>query len=278
MISDNQTNFLYLADTLPKLYPNFYHRFEKLLKQNDVNFKLLPETKDVWARDYMPIQIEHNKFVRFTYNPKYLRFKKYANTISNTDKICRDIKIETIKSELIIDGGNVTKCDDKIIMTDRIFTDNITTDRNKLLSELEKLFQTDKLFIIPSQPNDFTGHSDGMIRFIDNDTIIINDYSKENSKFRRSFETALNKTGLNQVTIPYCVYENASNSQANGDYINYLQMSNLIIVPTFNKSEDDIAVKKIKNAFNGIKIITIDSNEIANKGGVLNCISWNIKK
>lgn len=276
MISDRKTNYLYIADTLPKLYPDFYNRFEKLLKQNDVNYKLLPGTKDIWAVDYMPIQIEQNKFVRFGYNPKYLRFKKYANTFSDTDKICSDIKIDMIKSELIIDGGNVTKCDDKVIMTERIFADNATVDKNKLVSELEKLFQTDKLFIIPSQPNDFTGHSDGMVRFIDNDTILVNDYYKESSKFRKAFEAAISKTGLNQITIPYCVYENTSHSQANGDYINFLQMSNLIVVPTFNKKEDDIAVKIMETTFNGNKVITLESNEIANKGGVLNCISWNI--
>ena len=60
MITDSQTNLLYLADTLPKNYPIFYERFEKLLIENKINFKLLPNTKDVWAVDYMPIQIELN--------------------------------------------------------------------------------------------------------------------------------------------------------------------------------------------------------------------------
>ncbi len=67
MIADNKTNFLYLADTLPKKYSNFYQQFEKVLKECNINFQLLPQTKDVWAVDYMPIQIaEINLFALFT--------------------------------------------------------------------------------------------------------------------------------------------------------------------------------------------------------------------
>ena len=80
MIIDSHTNFLYLADTLPKNYPDFYNRFEKVLTDCNINFALLPKTKDVWAVDYMPIQTELNKFVRFTYNPSYLQTKKLLKT------------------------------------------------------------------------------------------------------------------------------------------------------------------------------------------------------
>lgn len=76
MITDKQTNFLYLADTLPKKYSNFYLRFEKVLTDCKIEFALLPKTKDVWAVDYMPIQTELKKFVRFIYNPSYLQTKK----------------------------------------------------------------------------------------------------------------------------------------------------------------------------------------------------------
>ena len=73
------------------------------------------------------------------------------------------------------------------------------------------------------------------------------------------------------------VYDNKNYNQANGDYINYLQMENTVIIPTFGIKEDDIAVKQFETIFAGQNIVTIDSNEIANDGGVLNCISWNIK-
>lgn len=278
MIPDNKTNFLYLADTLPKKYPSFYARFENLLNECKINFKLLPQTKDVWAVDYMPIQIDVNKFVRFVYSPIYLQSKTYSKTISDVDRICELIGIETIKSNIVIDGGNVTKTTDKVIMTDRIFKDNPTFERKELIYELQKHFQIEKLFFVPEQAKDFTGHSDGMVRFIDEQTVIVNDYKGEKEEFSRAFEIAIHNTGLDYIKIPYNPYSNKNYNQANGDYINYLQMENTIFIPTFGIEEDEQVVKQFEQIFAGQNIKTIESNEIANQGGILNCITWNIYK
>ena len=278
MITDSQTNLLYLADTLPIKYPTFYKRFEQTLNDSNINFALLPNTKDVWAVDYMPIQIERNKFVRFTYNPKYLRFKKYLKTISDVDAICAAIGIETIKSDIILDGGNIIRCKNKVIMTDRIFEENPTYGRKQLIKELHELLEIDHLYFVPEQPGDFTGHADGMVRFIDEDRIVYCDFEKDDKQFYRAFEIAIHNTGLDAIKIPYNVYDNKSNNQANGDYINYLQMENTIIIPTFGMKEDEEAVKQLETIFAGQTIATINCNEIANDGGVLNCISWNIQK
>jgi agmatine deiminase len=277
MITDSQTNFLHLADTLPTKYPDFYKRFKKVLTDCNINFALLPNTKDVWAVDYMPIQTELDKFVRFVYNPSYLQTKKLLKTISDVDKICNEIGVNTFKTDIILDGGNVTRWKNKVVMTDRVFKDNPTYERKQLIKQLYELFQIDKLYFVPEQPSDFTGHSDGMVRFIDENTVVINDYSQDKEWFHRAFEIAIHNTGLNYIKIPYNVYNNNSINQANGDYINYLQMENAIIIPTFGIKEDDEAIKQLETIFAGQTISTIDSNEIANDGGILNCITWNIK-
>ena len=125
MITDEQTNFLYLADTLPEMYPTFFKRFENILQASNVEFNFLPDTKDVWAVDYMPLQIEADKFVRFLYQPPYLtKSKKSVKTISDVDKICNHIGIETTRTNIILDGGNIVRSNNKVIMTDRIFIDN----------------------------------------------------------------------------------------------------------------------------------------------------------
>ena len=278
MITDSQTNFLYLADTLAKNYSDFFKRFESVLKKCNILFDFLPHTKDVWAVDYMPIQTDLNKFVRFDYNPSYLQTKKHLKTISDVDQICKAIGIETIKSEIIIDGGNVTRWSNKVIMTDRVFKDNPIFERKQLIKELYELLQIDKIYFVPEQPGDFTGHSDGMVRFVDEHTVIINDYKQEKEEFYRAFEIAIHNTGLDYIKIPYNVYDNKSNDHANGDYINYLQMENEVIIPTFGIKEDDLAVRQLETIFAGQNIQTIECNEIAYDGGILNCITWNILK
>lgn len=279
MIPDSQSNFLYLADTLQKKYSTFYKQFEAVLNDCDINFKILPQTKDVWAVDYMPIQITKDSFVQFVYNPDYLRdIVKWSKTISDVDTICKAINLSPQKSDIVLDGGNVTRTTDKVIMCDKVFTENPTIKEKDLIKELQELFQVDKLIFIPTHPIDFTGHADGMVRFYNSDTVLINDYSKEDIDFQLRFRLALHNAGLKYIEIPYNPYDNKKDEYANGEYINFLQMQQAVILPTFGIKEDEAVIKQFEQLFAGQKIATVDSNDLAFDGGILNCITWNIYK
>jgi agmatine deiminase len=109
MITDSQSNKLFLADCLPEKQPKLFQRFEKVLNDCNISFEFLPNTKDIWAVDFMPVQISNGKFVQFTYSPDYLKLKKYRKTISNVDSICKSIGITPKKSTIVVDGGNVIR-------------------------------------------------------------------------------------------------------------------------------------------------------------------------
>ena len=59
--------------------------------------------------------------------------------------------------------------------------------------------------------------------------------------------------------------------------LNYLQMQQAIIVPTFKTKHDDKALKVLEQVFKGQTFATVESNDLANEGGILNCITWNIQ-
>jgi len=278
MITDSQTNQLYLADCLPKNYPKFFEEFEKVLSRCDIKPNLLSPTKDIWARDYMPIQISKERFIQFTYDPDYLKPKKYQKTISDVDGICKTINIEPIKSNLIVDGGNIVKYSDKVIMCDKVFHENKNIPERDLINELKKLLQIDKIIFVPWDKSDIIGHADGMVRFVDDSTVVINDYSKEKPEYQRCFRMSLQNAGLDWVELPYTPDINTNTLSAEGIYTNFLQTNQVVIVPTFNRHEDNIAVKILEQVFKGQSIATVNSNEIAKEGGILNCISWNIKQ
>lgn len=276
MITDSKTNVIYLADCLPQKQPKFFRRFKKLLDKINVGYKFLPNTKDIWCVDYMPIQIDKSKFIRFTYKPDYLKPKKYNNTISDVDNICRIIKLKTRKSELIVDGGNITKTTDKVIMTDKVFLENKHIPKNKLINRLKSVLEVDKLYFVPWDKNDFLGHVDGMVRFINDDTILINDYSSEDVSFQREFKAATKLTGLNWIELPYVPNQDINSISAKGVYMNFLQMDNVIIMPIFKNRYDEKAFSVLEQVFKSQNIITLNSIELAEQGGLLNCITWNI--
>lgn len=278
MILDNETNFLYLADCLPKKYPHFYKGLIKSLQENSIKYSLLLYTKDVWAVDYMPIQVNDKKYVQFIYNPDYLRAKRYRSTISNVEHVCNAINIKTQRSELVIDGGNIIKTKSRVIMCDKIFRENPHKNEIQLIKELQVLFEVDRIIIIPTQPNDNFGHADSIVRFLDDDTVLINDFSKEEKKFHLQLKIALNNAGLTCVTAPYNPYSNYNYIDAKGVYINYLQMKDVIFLPIFGMRNDDDAVSKFESIFTKNKIVPVHCESLAKDGGALNCISWNIQK
>ena len=53
---------------------------------NGVPIEVIPGTADIWCRDYMPIQLDQDRFCQFVYAPDYLR--GYEHLITPPEK-CR---------------------------------------------------------------------------------------------------------------------------------------------------------------------------------------------
>ena len=276
MTTDSQTNLLWLAGCLATKQETFFYRFKKVLNTLNIPFGLLPHTKDIWAVDYMPIQIGKDKFVQLVYDPDYLQTPVLHETISDVDAICKAINLHPKKVDLLVDGGNIIRASDKILMTEKVFKENNHLSKKEVTRQLIEAFEVDKIFFIPIENDDEIGHIDGIVRFIDDNTVLINDYSFDNSDFPKALKTALQKAGLEWIELPYNPVYDTDSDSARGFYINYLQMSQGIIMPTFKLTTDDMAYKKLQEVFKGQTIATVDSREVAKEGGVLNCITWNI--
>lgn len=277
-MEDRNTNFVYLADELPKKYPAFFDRFTKILSDEKVDFDLIPGTKDVWAVDFMPIQVGEANFVRFKYSPDYLiKYKKEAKTITDTDTVCRAMGIESHKSDIVLDGGNVVRFGNRVIMTRKIFSENPNyTDHSLLIKELKGLLHCDEITFIPKESEDDVGHSDGYVRFINEKAVFVSNYQPYDRAYYIELRKSLHDAGLATVSFPLNYPKNGDNWDANGLYINYLQINGKIFLPTFGLDTDEEALKTAEEHFKGHSIIPVRSNEPAVRGGVLNCLTWNV--
>lgn len=283
MITDKETNFVYFSSLIKKneKYLPFWKRLEPILIENKIWFGFIENTRDIWCRDYMPIQKDTNDFIQFEFFPDYLLEPKYIAklTIPSETKIIDKINKE--KSKLIIDGGNIIKSKTTAILTEKIIKENSNLEPKTVISRLKQELGVENIVLIPKQPDDYTGHADGMIRFVDENKLIVNNYKNESDTWRKRMDKALEKTGLN--IIPYPCEETDEKNEggeftAKGIYINFAQIGNVILFPQFGLKTDKIALKKTKELYPECNVIPINSNEIADEGGVLNCISWNIKK
>jgi agmatine deiminase len=139
MINDSDTNFLYLADTLPEKFPKFYNEFSQILIKNKVKFELLPKTKDVWARDYMPVQNSLRQLINFRYEPDYLKSKVCYKIKTDSQVVCKALYLETVNSPIILDGGNIVHRGNKAIFCDKISYNSVAILSKPVMPELPSL-------------------------------------------------------------------------------------------------------------------------------------------
>ena len=235
----------------------------------NIKYKLLNNTNDIWARDYMPVKTKSGKYVSFRYEPSYLANNPKLRTDFKTD-IAPHFVLPVTYSNINLDGGNVvfSPSKEKVIISDRVFSENPEYDKNTLLLELEKLLEASVL-IIPSLKSDMTGHADGMVRFVDENTVVTNAPLSPYG-FETKVKKSLQNYGFNVIDFPYFYSKGDS---AVGCYLNYLVTEKSIFLPVFGVDTDNETIKLAKNIFDKT-IIPVNINEIAEDGGLLNCISW----
>lgn len=261
---------LYFSSQLntPKCKPAADRVFAALNLFN-IKYKLLNNTKDIWLRDFMPVKTKSGKYVSFRYEPSYLADDSQLRTNFKTN-IAPHFVLPVTYLNINLDGGNVvfSPSKTKAVITDRVFLENPEYDKNTLLLELEKLLEA-SLIIIPSLKSDMTGHADGMVRLVGENTAIVNAPLSPYG-FETKVKKVLQNHGIEVIDFPYFYSKGDS---AVGCYLNYLETEKSIFLPVFGVDTDNEAINKAKNIFDKT-IIPVNINEIAEYGGLLNCISW----
>ena len=163
---------------------------KQALEENGIAYGLLPNTKDIWARDYMPAY-SNGHYVSYVYNPDYLQNEKDKKYITDNIAEVFDLSNEDVTStKLVIDGGNVIMCGDKVIMTDKIFDENSSLSKEEVIVEIERAFSA-KLVVIPWDKEEEFGHADGMVRYVSDNHVLINQYKDLDPEFRQKLIDAL---------------------------------------------------------------------------------------
>ena len=230
----------------------------------------------------MPVQTESGKLIQFKYDPSYLKGKKeWEESRSDVKEICEQNNIVATESGINLDGGNVLICEGRAILSDRVFSENPTRDKAALINELSELLECE-IIIIPalrSQDEDFTGHADGMVRFVNRNTILGNERRPDEYKYmKEGLQKVIDTYNLTYIDVPYFETKDPNHpDSAIGIYVNYLEVNDLIVVPVFGRDEDAQAVEIIQRAFPNKQIETINYNDVAKEGGLLNCTTWVVR-
>ena len=273
MINDYQTNIVYLAEGI-KHYMLLAMNLLEALHREGIEIRILRHTeskKHVWARDYMPLQLSKCRFLQYRYAPDYL--KKYPDYIPPYETICRGLRLKCKTTDLVIDGGNVVKYGNKIIMTDKVLRENPRYTEGYILRHLSELTGSE-ICLIPWDRAEMFGHADGMVRAIGHNYVLLNNYCDFDPDLRRKIRYSLIDHGILMEELHY---EVPRPSRYNWAYINFLQVNCCIFVPALGITEDAQALEQIQKYYPRHKVIPVPGcQDLVRDGGALNCISWNV--
>ena len=247
------------------------------LNTHGVRYGLLDNTRDIWLRDFMPVRRRDGKYVSFRYDPSYLKDIPQLRTDFRQDISGQFWTFDpafgrVVYSDINLDGGNIvfSPSREKVIVSDRVFLENPEKERKALVRELKNLLGA-RIIIIPSLPSDLTGHADGMVRFVDEDTVIGNAAPYLNGLEQR-VKSVLEREGFHVIDFPCYLSPKGS---AAGCYLNYLETDKHIFLPVFGGDMDEKAIRAAEELFTR-QVVPVQINEIAKEGGCLNCISWEL--
>jgi len=303
--TEDLTDFAYFSGLLPGAHPAFFGALSRACDELAIPWALLGGTRDIWCRDYMPIQTGRHDFTVYPYDPSYLKNRRG----SKTRTAFADVEIERgvwraeaafKRTPVVLDGGNVVLTPRHLLLGDSVLTENERAPRRgelgdgagvpvprrkaaglspkaraELLSALEEGFGAPAI-LLPRLPGDPFGHADGMVRFFKDRQLFVNEWMGAWGSFNHDLRTRiiagerlLEEDGYELLGAPYvdrplCLY------------LNYLRVGNKLVVPTFGHRLDDQALGFFREHFGRENVRGVDSREVAQHGGVLNCLSWTI--
>ena len=253
-----------ISNLLVKNHAKIADALCSILNKYDTKCEIL-ETKDIWMRDFMPFLLDNGRLVSYDYDPDYLKDDQYSHLRTKIQPLNDHIN-------LVLDGGNFVRLGSKAIMTDKIFKENPSKTKAEIIEAIKQKCALNELIIIPRQPYDILGHSDGMARWIDESSVLVNDFSNESKSFNDRLVRALKKHGLK---IKFMKYGEGFFSKKRdwGAYLNFIKINGLLIVPVYGTDDDYVAIEQIKKIYGGCKVETINLSEIIELGGALHCIT-----
>lgn len=274
MIADWDTDTAVFADLLPRQFPKFWDRLASILAEHGVAVRLLNGARDVWCRDYLGVQVGDSEFVQFRYQPDYLDGFDHLRTPEEVSDGLPFLSSRH-RSDLVLDGGNVVTSGPVVILTDKVYRDNPGRPRQEVRTLLRQLLHVAVCVLIPKEAGDPIGHADGVVRFIDERTVVMNDYAAVDPAYGTRVRTLLERQGLHVGLMPYSLDPTVVDGipSAVGNHVNYLRLGNLVVVPAYGLPSDAEASAVMRRLLPGCRVESLECSDLARRGGVLNCIT-----
>lgn len=146
-----------------------------------------------------------------------------------------------------------------------------------MLDRLEDAFQAE-VFLLPWDVSESYGHSDGMVAWIDDGRILLNNYHQLERGKNKPFTRRIRKILCEQFDVVELEYEGHP-SRDSWCYLNFLETDDAIILPALSlnheSEEDEAALSQFQHIFPNKVIKQVYAKPLIRHGGALHCATWN---
>lgn len=181
--------------------------------------------------------------------------------------------------DLVLDGGNLTTNGKVLILTERVLKDNPDRSEREITHLLRSTFDLDQVVLVPEEPGDKTGHIDGMVRWLSENHLLVNDCRSLSQSYAQRLMNSLSSQlpGTRITLIPYQLSRDKHKGWPDlaGNYTNFLLTKKATFVPIYGIPLDQEAKRILRTLFGSIPAEFVQSTVISCYGGALNCITWN---
>jgi len=217
--------------------------------------------------------------MKFVYRPDYLEKAVSHGIDTSFRQFTNQAELKFRQSTIVIDGGNfVDNGLDKAVLTERIFKNNPTFQKQDLIQAIKQETGLSEIAVVPEEEGDTTGHSDGMVMWASESKLLVNKFEEP---FRSKVLSALKLSlpGVDIIEIPRylssVIYDGFPS--AAGIYVNSIVTEKYIYMPMFRKPDEDTQLLKLIQSHTSKKVIPVYARKVADLGGSVRCLSFQLK-
>ena len=236
------------------------------------------ELYDIWARDFTLLNPLNP--VQFQYTWASMTKQESAEVQGSFSKFANRYNLQRSKTRLLLDGGNlVDNYAGSVITTTRFMEDNDLSYSEAKEALMDLLDAREVAILEPDE--EVLAHSDGMVMWVGENTLLVNDYSAY-PDFRALVldELSASFPFATIIEVPVEYGQNKAGEwegfeSACGVNLNSVLTFENIYVPVFNMAHDQSAVDIIRE--NTTKnVVTVNAEGVCPMGGSVRCLTWQL--
>ena len=234
--------------------------------------------RDIWTRDFFPVLPENPVLFRYAPAAQSGHPREADRVQAAFLRFARRQGLAFRRAPWILDGGNlVDNGADKAIVSDRFLTDNALS-KPRAVALLRDLLDVRQVAVLPADPDDPLGHADGMVSFIDTNTVAVTSGDGlDRDAILLELRTAF--PGIQIIEIHAVFDDNSFDPafpSAMGLYVNATVTDRFIYLPVFGLETDAAAITAFRTA-TPRQIVPVDAAAVSRLGGSVRCLGAQLK-